>query len=129
MRLRSTLFAALAALCTGFFLAEPASAFGEDKPAGWGHARDVHHWAYYPRYRHVYHVDPYAYQYSPRGYYPYYGSQYWRPAAEVRRRNRLHYHVWNTQPPRFRYQQSWGYPRTWHHHRTTHGRRYHPWHY
>lgn len=24
-------------------------------------------------------VDPYAYQYEPRGYYPYYNSGYWRP--------------------------------------------------
>jgi hypothetical protein len=24
-------------------------------------------------------VDPYAYQYEPRGYYPYYNSGYWKP--------------------------------------------------
>lgn len=76
-------------------------------------------------------VDPYAYQYEPRGYYPYYRSDYWRPADYVRHRARQHYNVWNTQPPYFQYYKSWGYPvRHWHHkewHAWAHGR-HRPWH-
>ena len=45
-------------------------------------------------------TDPYAYNYEHRGYYPYYGSHYWRPAYKVR--NQRHKFV---QP---RYHQSWG---------------------
>jgi len=44
--------------------------------------------------------DPYAYKYEHRGYYPYYGSRYWRPAHKVRRR-RFNY----THP---RYHKAWG---------------------
>ncbi|MFN3743152.1 MAG: hypothetical protein ACK4TL_00465 [Hyphomicrobiaceae bacterium] len=61
-------------------------------------------------------VDPYAYRYSPRGYYPYYNSAYWSPARYVRARNHMHYYHWiETRPPYFR---SWGHPRKdWHHRR------------
>lgn len=45
-------------------------------------------------------ADPYAYQYEPRGYYPYYRSDYWRHPSEVRNR-RFRFH----QPPYFR---AWG---------------------
>lgn len=76
-------------------------------------------------------ADPYAYQYSPRGYYPWYGSHYWVPARIVHKRKYLHHYVWNTQPPRFRYYPSWGYPsRKWKHrewHARHHGR-IHRWH-
>ena len=34
--------------------------------------------------------DPYAYRYEHRGYYPYYGSDYWRPAKQVRNRRFRH---------------------------------------
>ena len=125
---------AAAIACLGLSLITPAAAADLDRdhrPAGWGRERVVHHWVYRPRYTHVYHVDPYAYQYRPRGYYPYYGSRYWASASVIRKRNRLHYNVWNTQPPRFRYYQSWGYPKRWNHakwHREHHG--YHRrWHY
>lgn len=37
----------------------------------------------YDAYR--YGVDPYAYRYVPRGYYPYYNSGYWRPVGQVRK--------------------------------------------
>jgi hypothetical protein len=82
------------------------------------------------RAHYVFKVDPYAYQYSPRGYYPYYGSAYWSPTAYVRQRDRLHYNVWNTQPPRYAYYPSWGYPRAWNNrawHEEHHGR-HRPWH-
>lgn len=114
MRLKS-IFAACAALATiGLVNPQQAAAYRTDTghPAGWGRDRVVNHWVYYPRYVHNYNVDPYAYQYSPRGYYPYYNSGYWRPAAEVRARNYQHYHYWNVQAPRFKYRSSWGMP--WH---------------
>jgi hypothetical protein len=84
---------------------------------GWGHVPTVVHYGYYPRYNHVYvthyATDPYAYHYVPRGYYPYYNSGYWRPAAEVRsKKRRRHAH-----PP---YYKAWGYP--------SHGYRHHEWH-
>ena len=48
--------------------------------------------------------DPYAYRYEPRGYYPYYGSPYWRPAREMLLyRDRYHHEL-----PR--YYPAWGYP-------------------
>lgn len=64
--------------------------------------------------------DPYAYRYEHRGYYPYYGSDYWRPAREVKRR-------------RFRFNQpkyywAWGYykeHRHKYHHSHTHNTRPH----
>ena len=59
--------------------------------------------------------DPYAYQYSQRGYYPYNNSTYWRSAAELRARGYAHYNDWNTRPPRYRYYQYWGYPNKKHH--------------
>lgn len=133
MRLKS-LLAALAALATiGLANPQAANAFGFDRdhrPEGWGRDRVVNHWVYYPRYAHNYNVDPYAYQYSPRGYYPYNKSGYWRPASEIRARNHKHYHHWNVQAPRFKYHSSWGYPKVWHGHEHYHGAgRYHRWHY
>ena len=38
--------------------------------------------------------DPYAYQYTARGYYPAYNLGYWRPAGEVRARDLDHYNDW-----------------------------------
>ncbi len=121
MRLRSFVAAALALVATVFSLAGTADAFGHrDKPDGWGKTHHVTHWVYRPRYVHHYKVDPYAYRYSPRGYYPYYGSNYWKKASYVKWRNRAHLNHWNTQPPRFRYYKSWGYPRKWHHRKWHH---------
>ena len=105
---------ALAAICTAF--TSPASAFGwhrHEPPHGWGRTRAVRHWVYYPRYAHHYYVhrrtDPYAYRYEPRGYYPYYGSGYWRPSRRVRR------HRGYRAP---RYYPAWGhYKRRWRHRR------------
>ena len=46
--------------------------------------------------------DRYPYVYQPPRYYPYYNSDYWRPAAEMRK-PRPYYQ----QPP---YYPAWGYP-------------------
>jgi hypothetical protein len=122
----NALVAALAALaCVVVSMPEPASADGMGD--GITKERKVRRW-YRPRY--AFREDPYAYQYEPRGYYPYYGSAYWRPTAYVRMRDRLHYNVWNTQPPYYRYYSSWGYPKPWHNrawHAAHHGRHW-PWH-
>ena len=130
MRFKSLLAAAAALICVGLSAPQEAGATGlhrDHAPDGWGHSRTVRHWVYYPRYNYHYKVDPYAYQYSPRGYYPYYDSGYWRSTAELRKRKHLHYHHWNVQPPRFKYYQSWGYPKHWHHkewHEQHHGRHF-----
>lgn len=135
MRLKSLLIAAAMLFGLSAAATDPAAADGfhrHGKPHGYGKVRTIKHYVYRPVYRHVYYVDPYAYRYSPRGYYPYYGSHYWQPAAYVRKRNRLHYNCWNTCPPRYRYYASWGYPKKrWHHrkwHRKHHGKHYkHHW--
>lgn len=70
--------------------------------------------------RYTFDVDPYAYRYSPRGYYPYYNSAYWAPARYVRERAHMHYYHWiEVRPPYFR---SWGHPRKDWHHRDWHAR-------
>jgi hypothetical protein len=104
------------------FTSGPAAADGwhhRRAPAGYGTVQTVRHWGYYPRYRHVtsfhYVTDPYLYRYEPRGYYPYYNSGYWRPAAEVRAKRALQYRL--VQPP---YYAAWGYPVPTYHHRAWH---------
>ena len=111
---------ALLAMLTAFsgLMAGPAEA-GHRR--GWNADRTVVHYGYYPRYRHVYarkyYVDPYAYRYEPRGYYPYYNSGYWKPAHVMRKRKRRHY----VHPP---YYEAWGYPDPYYRHRAWHA--YHP---
>jgi hypothetical protein len=117
MKLKSVLAAAFALIGLAILSPEPASADGTRKPHVGVKTHHIKHRVYYPRYVHHYKVDPYAWRYSPRGYYPYYGSHYWAPAKYVKWRNREHLRHWNTQPPRFRYYQSWGYPKRWHHHK------------
>jgi len=131
MRLKCFLAAALAILGLATAGAGTAAADGVEKPRSWRKAHHIHHRVYYPRYVHHYKVDPYAWRYSPRGYYPYYGSHYWAKSSYVKWRNRAHLNEWNTRPPYFRYYKSWGYPkRNWHHyewHAKHHGyhRRHH----
>lgn len=115
-------FAFIAALVLAVIVsALAASAGGVDKtdvPHGWAHERVVRHWVYYPRYHHIYHsntaTDPYAYQYQPRGYYPYYNSGYWRPRHLVAK-NRAHF-----RHPK--YYQAWGANRKWYHHYRWHAK-------
>lgn len=133
-RLKLVLAALAALVCAGLAAPDKAQAFDhrDHGPHGWDNARVVRHWVYYPRYVHVYNVDPYAYQYSPRAYYPYYGSRYWVSAAAIRARNHQHYHHWNVQAPRYKYHRSWGHPQHWQHGeawRAHHHRGYHSWHY
>ena len=120
--MRQRIFAAAFAVLAVFGLAsKPAHAtcYNDCAPRGWGHVRTVTHYGYYPRYQHVYAVhyvtDPYAYHYEPRGYYPYYNSGYWRPAAEMRWRRAHQYR--NINVP---YYQAWGYPDRRYHHRAWH---------
>lgn len=79
----------------------PASAFDE-----WRHCRHAY----------GYDCDPYAYNYRPPGYYPYYNSGQWRPAWAYRRPRYGFRH-----PP---YYQAWGYPRRYGLARAWHSRRY-----
>lgn len=130
MRLR--VFALLAA-AVGLALMPVAAEAGHRRaPRGYGEVQVVHHYGYYPRYRHVYHsdfyTDPYAYRASPRGYYPYYNSGYWRPTNELRYR-RACCRPFAALPP---YYQAWGYPnyryvkyRKWHRGHHHHHRRHH----
>jgi hypothetical protein len=123
--------AALAAFCTADLAA--GTAFAADLDGATARKKRIvrHHKPKAPRHAYAIEPDPYAYQYEPRGYYPFYGTAYWRPAAWVRYRDRLHYNEWNRQPPLFTYYPSWGYPtRKWSHkdwHHTHHGRHL-PWH-
>ncbi len=127
MRLKTILAAAAAIVTLG--LAEPgtASADGAKEKV---RCCQAHKHRVPLRAAYVIEEDPYAYQYSPRGYYPYYGSHMWVPAGYIRARNRLHYNVWNQDPPRFRYYKSWGYPKPWNHHawHKAHHGRHHRWH-
>ena len=52
----------------------------------------------------AYRYDAYSWYQAPRGYYPYYGSGYWVPRAEMRYRYRYTYYG-----PRYRYYPAWGY--------------------
>jgi hypothetical protein len=129
MRLKAVLAAAVLGLAFGFAPGYAAMAADLDKPVA--KKRVKYHKGHYGHYAYDIREDPYAYQYEPRGYYPYYRSDYWRPAGYIRYRNRLHYNVWNTRPPHYRFYRSWGYPlKYWPHynwHARYHGR-HRPWH-
>jgi hypothetical protein len=135
MRSKFMLAVTALALAAGFAFSSPAVAGGFDKvtaPAGYAQDRTVHHWVYYPRYHHVYHVadktqtDPYAWNYSSRGYYPYHASQYWVPAEQMRYRYRYKF-----TGEKFKYHAAWGVPKKDYDHKTWHGEnhgRHHRWH-
>jgi hypothetical protein len=129
MRIKSLLTALVAAVALMLATPDVSHAGGDGhKPHGWNKSRHIKHWVYYPRYIHHYKVDPYAYRYSPRGYYPYYGTSYYAPSGYVKWRKRKHLNAWNGRAPR--YYKSWGYPRKWHNrkwHRKHHGY-HHRWH-
>jgi hypothetical protein len=61
---------------------------------------------YHRHYRSDFEYDRYAYYPSPRRYYPYYNSGYWRPTQELRYRRV--YRPFAELPP---YYQAWGHPR------------------
>jgi hypothetical protein len=78
-------------------VATPAAAGDRGNPDGYG--------LYSPD-RGAYRYDPRSWYYRQPGYYPFYGSHYWVPRAEMRYRYRYLYHG-----PRYRYYPTWGYPR------------------
>ncbi len=82
MRFTLTIGGVVAALTLSLVMPTSASAFGKHYDRGSAH-------------------DPYAYTYEHRGYYPYYGSDYWRPAREVKRRR------FRFEQPRYHW--AWGY--------------------
>ena len=107
MRLNGLLALAAAAVALAAIGPAPASATEidrPDRPSGWVGVRHVRHWVYYPRYQHYYltngTTDPYAYDYEPRGYYPYYNSPYWKPRSDVARQRAHFVHP--------KYHQAWG---------------------
>ncbi len=101
-----------------------AGGWRDRAPEGWGRSREIRHYVYRPRYRHVYRfraeTDPYAYRYEPRGYYPYYNSGYWRPAHVIRKRRYLrrppYYKAWGENRRRYRHRE-WHYRHHGRHHR------------
>ena len=118
MRLKCLLALAAGVIAVGIAAPQPASAFffdRPDQPAGWDQTRTVRLWVYYPRYNHTYlthpETDPHAYQYSPRGYYPYYNSGYWGPPRVKRYSGSL--------PP---YHAAWGADRAGYNHVAWHYR-------
>ena len=97
LRMKNLVACLVALMAFSFVVPAPAMAFG---------------WKRYDRQSIS---DPYAYRYEHRGYYPYYGSRYWRPTRQVRRR-RFRF----KQP---RYHPAWGYYRRHihkHHHSHPH---------
>jgi hypothetical protein len=114
MRPKAVSAAALALVGLVFASPVPAAANGDgEKSEARTKVRHAAKHAYYARYAPLYKEDPYAWSYSPRGYYPYYNSGYWGPASYMKWRNRVHLNVWITQPPYYRYYKAWGYPRPW----------------
>ena len=121
MRLKSLMALAVTAASLGVIaLAQPASAFFWDRPerpAGWGHIHTIHDRDDTSRSNHKYladdDTDPYAYQPSPRGYYPYYNSGYWAPP-------RIHRYS----GPLPEYYSAWGYPHADYYHVEWHNRHY-----
>lgn len=140
MRLITIVAAAAVALFAGTAVPDTASAAHKRHHH---HAKHHHHvkrvvaavpHVHYSAYANVYAIDPYAYSYQPRGYYPYYGSQYWVPAPWVYARNHALYNHVVVAPTRYDYGPSWGYPKTWchkacryhgHHHHRGHHPRHH----
>ena len=83
----------------------PATAFDFDLSRAPERPEVITHRVYHPHYVHVYRgEDPYKYRYERRAYYPYAGSHYWRPAAEMRNRYRYAF-----AGPKYRYHPSWGF--------------------
>jgi hypothetical protein len=91
-------FVVIAALTSG-----QVAAGGRENPDGYGRYSPL------DAKGKVYRYDPRSWYYWQPGYYPYYGSSYWVPRAEMRYRYRAQYYG-----PRYRYYPAWGYPRPEH---------------
>ena len=134
MRLARILAAVAALAAIGLSVLATGVALSADLDGSGARKKRVGHYhrVYKPAPKYVFDPDPYAYQYEPRGYYPYYAAGYWRPTAYVKARERVHYNVWNTQPPVYSYYRSWGYPLKYWPHKAWHDAyfgRHRPWHY
>ncbi|MDX2205674.1 MAG: hypothetical protein NW223_23185 [Hyphomicrobiaceae bacterium] len=91
----------LCAAAAGLVLGAHAALAGGTNPDGYG--------IYTPGPRlpdgtRLYRHDPRTWYYGERGYYPYYGSGYWVPRAQMKTRYRYKY-----LGPRYRYYPAWGY--------------------
>ncbi len=110
----TSLPASFAAGCLGVLaLSAPAAAFGDllQAPEGYAHPhRDGLHRKL--QYNLGSQEDPYAYRYAARKYYPYSGSHYWVPAAEMKYRYRYGF-----SGPKYVYYPAWGYTK----HSPSHG--------
>jgi hypothetical protein len=123
MRFRLSWAVFAAVLISGAMAPQPAHAiflwYDEDsRGAGLGPSSAAQYRVRAPRYYYRLHSyeDPFAYRYEPRGYYPYYGAGYWRPAHTQRRR-----YDYEARPPH--YHPAWGYgPRRCHSDRWGHRR-------
>ena len=101
MRSKILLLAAAAALL--LLLGVSADAGGRQNPDGLG----IYSPAEPPTRDHPrqYRYDPRSWYYKQRGYYPFYGSSYWVPRADMRYRYRYQYYG-----PKFHYYPAWGHP-------------------
>ena len=96
MRVTTLLALAASAVILGLGVPAPVSAGGRN-PDGVG--------IYTPIGPGLYRYDPRSWYYKqPQRYYPYYGSGYWVPRAEMRYRYRYRY-----VGPKYRYYPAWGY--------------------
>jgi hypothetical protein len=90
----------------------PAAAEAGHRRHYYNHDYNARGWAnsyepfYHRHYRSDWEYDRYAYYASPRRYYPYYNSGYWRPTYELRARRDC-CRPYTALPP---YYQAWGYP-------------------
>jgi hypothetical protein len=101
MHLRTFTAIGAAIAAAAVLYCSPAAAGVRGNPYGWG--------LYSPDGHGGYRYDRRSWYYLKPGYYPYYGSSYWVPRAEMRYRYRYLYHG-----PKHRYHPAWGYPRPGH---------------
>lgn len=91
----------LLAAAIGLSLGTAAAVAGGGNPDGYGIYTPGPR---LPDGRRLYRYDTRSWYYADRGYYPYYGSNYWVPRAEMKTRYRYKY-----LGPRYRYYPAWGY--------------------
>jgi hypothetical protein len=100
--MRFTTVLAAAAVVLALAMPDSASAGGRRNPDGYGIYSPAE-----PPVRHrprLYRYDPRSWYYREPRYYPYYGSGYWVPRAEMRYRYRYKYIG-----PKYQYAPAWGY--------------------
>jgi hypothetical protein len=112
MRIASLWAVFVALLCAGSVVPDTANAHESKlhRKVQKKHVKIVHLPARPAHYVEVRDEDPYAWHYSPRGYYPYYASHYWVPTKVVRARHRTDYRCVPGHDC-YAYRPAWGYPR------------------